>query len=201
MGQWGPCLPPPSLTPWGKTNLGMSWLGIPHLFMVNSTTRGYSSSLPCSHSGPAEMGAMDRAVPWSQLRAASPAVGWAGICQGTIDTHLLSPHPAGQSQRGHHPLPSHPAPPSAQEPLLLHPQSTWQGLGWLKLTFCSMGGGEQGQHQGREEQPHPGCPGAQPSCDCVGWSTAEPQHPLFAQPVPAGESKQPKVRPGEKGQR
>lgn len=89
MGQWGPCIPPPSLTPWGKTNLGVSWLGIPHLFMVNFITRGYSSSLPCSHSGPAGMGATDWAVPWSQLSAASPAVGWAGICQGTIDTHVL----------------------------------------------------------------------------------------------------------------
>lgn len=94
-----------------------------------------------------------------------------------------------------------PAPPSAQELLFLHPQSTWRGVGWLKLTFCGTGGGEQGQHEGREEQPHPGCPGAQPSCDCAGWSRAEPQHPLFAQPAPAGESKQPKVRTGEKGQR
>lgn len=94
-----------------------------------------------------------------------------------------------------------PSPSISPGPFLLHPQSTQQGLGWLKLTFCSMGGGEQGQHQGREEQPHPGCPGAQPSCDCVGWSTAEPQHPLFAQPALAGEDKQPKVRTRGKGQR
>lgn len=99
------------------------------------------------------------------------------------------------------PSPPCPAPPSAQELLLLHPQNTWQGAGGLKLTFCSMGGGQQGQHKGREEQPHAGCPGAQPSCDCAGWSTAQPQHPLFAQPAPAGESKQPKVRTGGKGQR
>lgn len=69
--------------------MGMSWLGVPHLFMVNSITGGSSGSLPCSHPGPAGTGATGWAVPWSQLRAGSPAVGRAGICQGTIDTHVL----------------------------------------------------------------------------------------------------------------
>lgn len=102
------------------------------------------------------------------------------------------------------PCPVSPAPPSAQEPQTLHPHpARGRHKVWGWLTFSSMGSSEQGQHKGREEQPHPAWWERSPpvTVQAGAWLRPGPWQPLFAQPAPVGESKQAKVRAGEKGQR
>lgn len=217
-GQWGRCLRP-SPAPGVKANTGTSQPGGPHLSMVNPITMGYSRTSPHSHSGPAGVGAVDQAVPWSQLRAGSPAVGRPGICPGTTYTPVLPacflPTLQGvanvASGHSHHLVPSSPspAPPLALEPHSLHPHPDckWEAAGAGLAGSGSPSAARAAARRastragksslilgGRERSP--------PATVRAGVQLRPgPWHPLFAQPAPAGENKQAKVRAGEKGQR
>lgn len=182
--------------------------------------QGYSSTSPRSHPGPAGTGAADQAVPGSQLHGGSPAVGWPGICPGTTDTRVLPacllPTLRGvasvASGHDHHLVPSSPclcspAPPSAQEPHSLHShpgckqEAPGAGLAGsdspsaarVTASRASTRAGKSSLILGGRERSPPVTVRAgarlQPG----------PRHPLFAQPAPAGENKQAKVRAEGKG--
>lgn len=201
-----------------QTRACPSWGG-PHLSMVNPITRGYSRTSPHSHPGPAGMGAVDQAVPGPQLHAGSPAVGRPGICPGTRYTPVLPacflPTLQGvanvASGHSHHLVPSSPspAPPLAPDPHSLHPHPDYKqeaagtglagsGSPSAARAAASRASTRAGKSSlilgGRERSP--------PATVRAGAQLRPgPWHPLFAQPAPAGENKQAKVRAGEKGQR
>lgn len=163
-------------TPGVKPNTGTSPLGGPHFSVVNLISRGSSGTSPRSRPGP----------------AGTPAPRWQSSCGVAGDSPGLTPvccllifspyRDCSQGARWPWPPPgpllmpprlpspsTSPGAAHAPSPAWLQAAGSWHGL---QLTFSSTGSGEQGQREGREEQPHPGQPRAQPSCDCVGWSAA-----------------------------
>lgn len=153
-------------TPGVKPNTGTSPLGGPHFSVVNLISRGSSSTSPRSRPGP----------------AGTPAPRWQSSCGVAGDSPGLTPvcclltfSPYREcSQGGRWPWPP-PGPlltpprlpsPSTSPGAAHAPSPAWlQAAGsrhGLQLTFSSTGSGEQGQREGREEQPHPGQPERSP---------------------------------------
>lgn len=91
---------PPSPAPWGKTNLGMSWLGVPHSLMVNSMREWGTPNSMVNPQGLQQLlallplrscwdGSHGLGCAMLPVPCWQPSCAWAGICQGTIDTHVL----------------------------------------------------------------------------------------------------------------